>query len=134
MDTEVKVVEALDDIIAGRNVKRIVHDLNYDGRNLTGMFAARLKEAGFLETTVGEIEVGFNERIAAFLIRDSKAYFGWVFNERFTDKKSRKLFGSELRNRKGDWAIQIPSNSRETIFIDPSEKLGMEVDSSFVLE
>ena len=131
---ETKIIEAIDEIIGGRNVKRFVHDLHFDGRDLSGIFAERLLNAGFVETTVGDVDVGFDERVAAFLIRGSKAYFGWVFMERFTDKKSRKLFGSESRNSKGDWAIQIPFNSRERIFVRYSEKLEMELDANFVLE
>ncbi len=131
---EGKVVEALDDIINGRNVKRSVHDLRLDGQSVADIFAERLVSSGFVETTVGEVEIGFDERVAAFLIRDSKAYFGWVFRERFTEEKSRKLYGSEVRNRKGDWAIQIAFNSSEKIFVRYSKKLGMELDGSFVIE
>ncbi len=134
MQDESKIVEALDDIIMGKNVKRFVHDLRFNGEDLSKVFAGRLLNAGFIETPVGQVEVEFDERVAAFLLRDSKAYFGWVFNERFTEKKSRKLFGSEIRNGKGDWAIQIPFNSREKIFVRYSEKLGMEQDGNFVLE
>lgn len=131
---ETKIIEAIDEIISGKNVKRFVHDLHFDGRDLAGLFAERLVNAGFVETTVGDVDVGFDERVAAFLVRDSKAYFGWVFRERFTEKKSRKLFGSAARNSKGDWTIQLPFNSREIIFVRYSEKLEMELDSNFVLE
>lgn len=134
MEDEDKIVDAINDIIMGKNVKRFVHDLRFKGEDLTSVFAGRLLSAGFIETTVGEVAVGFDERIAAFLLRDSMAYFGWVFNERFTGKKSRKLFGSAIRNGKGDWGIQIPSNSREKIFVRYSERLGMEQDGNFVLE
>ena len=134
MKSDGEVIEALDEIIEGRSVKRFVHDLLFDGHDLSGIFSGRLVTAGFIETTVGQVEVGFDERVAAFLVRDSKAYFGWVFIERFTETKSRKLFGSAVKNRKGDWAIQIPFNSRETIYVRCSERLDMEMDSNFVLE
>ncbi len=129
-----EITEAIDEIISGRNVKRFVHDLHLDGRNLARLFAERLLNAGFVESTVGEVDIGFDERVAAFVVRDSKAYFGWVFKERFTEKKHRKLFGSVARNTKGDWAIQIPSNSREKIFVRCSERFEMELDGNFVLE
>lgn len=131
---QTKIIEAIDEIIGGRNVKRFVHDLHLDDRDLSGLFVERLLNAGFVEATVGDVAVGFDERVAAFLIRNSKAYFGWVFRERFTERKSRKLFGSEARNSKGDWAIQIPFNSREKIFVRYSEKLEMELDGNFVIE
>ncbi len=134
MRSEVDVLYALDEIVEGKNVKRYVHDLRLDGRDYADVFAERLLKAGFVETTVGEVEIGFDERVAAFLLREGKAYFGWVFIERFTETKSRKLFGSSVRNKKGDWAIQVPFNSREKIFVRYSEKLQMEMDPNFVLE
>lgn len=134
MRRDAAVTDAIDEIISGKNVKRFVHDLRFEGRDLTNLFEKRLQDAGFEETTVGNVRIGFDERVAAFIIRDSKAYFGWVFIERFTEKKSRKLFGSSLRNRKGDWAIQIPFNSRERIFVRYSEKLEMEADADFLME
>ncbi len=134
MKSDDKIVAAIDEIISGKNVKRYVHDLLFEGKDLTDVFAVRLVKAGFVETTVGEVQIGFEERVPAFLLRSSKAYFGWVFVERFTEKRSRKLFGSEARNRKGDWAIQIPFNSSEKIFVSSADKVGMEADGSFVLE
>ncbi len=134
MKDDRQVAEAIDEIIRGKNVKRYVHDLRVDGRDFSILFARRLLDAGFVETTVGEVDVGFDERVASFLIRDSKAYFGWVFIERFTEKKSRKLFGSSVRNGKGDWAIQVPFNSRQKIYVSYSEKLAMEPGADFVLE
>lgn len=134
MEDEKKVIEAIDEIIVGKNVKRYVHDLRLEGLDFSSLFRKRLVDAGFVETTVGEVDVGFDERVASFLLRDSRAYFGWVFIERFTEKKSRKLFGSMVRNTKGDWAIQIPFNSREKIYVRYSEKLAMEPGADFVLE
>ncbi len=134
MTNDAGISEAIDEIIEGKNVKRFVHDLVLDGRELTDLFRRRLLAAGFVETIVGDVNIGFDERVAAFLVRGSKAYFGWVFIERFTEKKSRKLFGTEVRNRKGDWAIQIPFNSREKIYVRHAEKLSMEPGADFVLE
>lgn len=108
--------------------------MEVDGENFTRLFTERLRDAGFTETTVGEVSIGFDERVAAFVLRGSKAYFGWIFIERFTEKKSRKLFGSIVRNKKGDWAIQIPSNSKEKVFVNYAQKLDMEMESNFVLE
>lgn len=134
MKDDSRVTEAIDEIIGGKNVKRFVHDLSFDGRDVGSLFRKRLLETGFVETIVGDVEIGFDERVAAFLLRESKAYFGWVFIERFTEKKSRKLFGSELKNRKGDWAIQLPFNSREKIFVRYCERFATEPGADFVLE
>ncbi len=134
MKAEIRVADAIDEVIEGRNVKRFVHDLELDGEDYTPLFKERLTNAGFKETTVADVDVGFDERVAAFALRGSEAYFGWIFIERFTEKKSRKLFGSVARNKKGDWAIQIPSNSKEKVFVNYAQKLDMELESNFVLE
>lgn len=134
MKSDGEIIEALDEIINGRNVKRFVHDLLFEGRDLSSIFAERLVAAGFIATTVGQVEVGLDQRAAAFLLRESKAFFGWVFIERFTETKSRKLFRSAIKNWKGDWAIQIPFNGKETIYVRYSERIDMEPDSNFVLE
>ena len=74
------------------------------------------------------------ERVPALMIRDMRAYFGWVFVERFTEKKSRKLFGSVVRNKKGDWLVQMPSNSSERVYANLDLKIEMEAERLFVME
>ena len=134
MNSLTDIAEAFDEIISGRFVKRYVHKLIVDGSDLTGLFVERAERAGFVGTTVGNVDVGFDERIAAFASRSSTAYFGWVFIERFTTTRSRKLFGSEVQNKKGDWAIQVPSNSKENVYVNYSHRIGMEFGADFVLE
>lgn len=127
-----EVGAAFDDIIGGKSVSRNVHDLDYEGRDLTSLFIDRLKSNGFVERQVADIELGYDERVPAFVIRDRKAYFGWVFIERFSETKSRKLFGSIMRNRKGDWLVQIPQRSNERIYVNCRRRLGMELERLFV--
>lgn len=117
---------AFDAIIEGKFVTRKVHDLNYEGGDFSKAFIEQLKARGFIEKRVGEIDLQFEERVPAFVIRDSKAYFGWIFIERFTEKKSRKLFGSVVRNTKGDWLIQISHKSSEPVFANCNLRSGME--------
>ena len=62
----------------------------------------------------------------AFYVEDTTAYFGWVFWEKFTSAKRRKLWGSVVRNEKGDWAIQISPTKTTTIYVN--EKLKTEMD------
>ncbi|MCL5268713.1 MAG: hypothetical protein M1469_11525 [Bacteroidetes bacterium] len=134
MKPNARIAEAMDEIINGTNVERFVHELEVDGEDISPLFTQRLRAAGFKEMTVGDVDVGFDQRVATFALRGTKAYFGWVFIERFTEKKSRKLFGSAVRNKKGDWAIQIPSNSGEKVFVNDAQRLGMELENNFVLE
>ena len=134
MKNEEELASAFDEIIEGKFVNRIVHDLNYEGRDFTRLFIVRLKLHGFIGSCVNQVELQFEERVPAFAIRDGKAYFGWVFIERFTEKKSRKLFGSLVRNKKGDWLIQISDKSREQVYVNCNFKSGMEGERLFVME
>ena len=125
---------AVDEIIEGRSVTRSVHALSYNGADITDLFIERLLEHGYLPRAVGEIQISFGYRIPAFAIRKGTAYFGWVFVEKFSETKSRKMFGSILKNKKGDWAIQISYNSNETVYANPGDKSEMELEPSFTLE
>ncbi len=129
-----EVGSAFDDIIAGKFVNRNVHGLDYEGLDFTSLFVERLRLNGFVEKCVAEIELGYDERVPAFAIRDMKAYFGWVFVERFSETKSRKLFGSIKRNQKGDWLVLITQKSSERIYVNNDKKSGMEEEGLFVLE
>lgn len=91
MVNEGQLQETLADIVTGRGVKRAKHELVLDGRSVVDEFIARLKEHGYHQTTVGEIDVLVGERVPAFYIDQTTAYFGWVFWEKFTDQKARKL-------------------------------------------
>jgi hypothetical protein len=108
-------VEALDDLILGRGVRRGRHELPPD---LFPLFRERLVACGFVPTVVGAVAVEVGIRVPAWLLRPPHADFGTVFWEIFTPEKRRKLFGSEVRNAKGDWAIQVPPGSPETVWVD----------------
>jgi hypothetical protein len=77
------------------------------------------------------VEIG--ERVPAFFIKETTAYFGWVFWEKFTDTKARKLWGSVIRNDKGDWAIQLPPTKPTPIYADVNQKIDMDADKPIYL-
>lgn len=116
---------ALDDLVIGRGVRRGRHDVP---EALTGDFRERLVARGFVPTTVGATQVPIGVRAPAWLYRVPVADFGWVFWELFTETKKRKLFGSTVRNAKGDWAIQIPPGSTETVWVN--EREAQAIDAS----
>ena len=89
--------DTLTDIITGKTV-RAKHELVLDGRPVVNEFMQALKQNGFLQTTVGSTEVDVGERVPAFFLDNTTAYFGWVFWEKFTNDKARKLWGSVVRN------------------------------------
>jgi len=117
------------EIIAGRSVKRSVHELRWGRRDVTMEFVDALKGAGYLPVTVAEVSVAPGERVPAFFIEEGTAYFGWVFWEKFSMLKLRKLFGSVARNGKGDWTVQIPEKRRSVIYAKPSDKGEMDIDN-----
>ena len=117
------------EIIAGKTVKRSVHELRWGTRDVTLEFVDALTDAGYLPTTVAQVPVIPGERVPAFFIEEGTAYFGWVFWEKFSMLKLRKLFGSVARNGKGDWAIQISEKRRSVIYANDAEKGEMDIEN-----
>ena len=62
----------------------------------------------------------------AFCIADGVAHFGWVFWEVFTPDRKRKLFGSQVKNEKGDWAIMLAR--RSSVYACPGRVQQMDVE------
>lgn len=127
------VRDALDDIILGHTVKRARHELIHNDIDLTDHFIKSLIAHGFNPSTVGDITVQPGERVPAFYLERSTAYFGWVFWEKFSQLRLRKLFGTVVRNIKGDWFIQLPSNSPAIIYVNTSTIFEMDIDRPFEL-
>ena len=121
--------EVLHDIIEGKIVKRSRHDLRWETRDVTLEFIEALKAAGYEQTIVQNVNVKPGERVPAFFVDGPVAYFGWVFWEKFSQLKLRKLFGSVVRNEKGDWAVQISDKRRSVIYANPSLKSEMDIEN-----
>lgn len=120
--------EVLSAIIEGKIVKRNKHELCYEGSDLSGMFIEELKRLQYLPVKVKDVRVEPGERVPAFYVENTTAYFGWVFWEQFTTWKLRKLWGSIMKNASGDWDIQIPVNRATTIYANESLKLEMDIE------
>lgn len=131
-DRQPHLYAVLLDIIEGRIVKRGKHDLRWDLRDYSLEFIAALQEHGYIRTTVAEVHIQPGRRIPAFFLEDGTAYFGWVFWEKFSERKLRKLFGSVIRNDRGDWAIQIPSGRKTAIYANTPLACEMDIDNPFV--
>jgi hypothetical protein len=117
---------ALDAIVLGVEVKRSKHDLRLDGRPCVDEFLAALARHGYRAATVAATAVEPGRRVPAFYLEGTTAWFGWVFWERFTPRKQRKLFGSAARNSAGDWEVQIPPARSVTVYVNP--ELGADFD------
>lgn len=119
----------LRDIVEGKTVKRSVHELKLGTHDVSSEFIAALEESGYVPTTVGRTDLKPGERVPAFRVERGVAYFGWVFWEKFSRTKLRKLFGSAVRNAKGDWAIQLSDTRATTIYANPSLKAEMDIEN-----
>lgn len=127
------LTEALTDIIKGEGVTRSRHELVYDGKPVLDEFLKALEARGYRRTIVGKVDVAVGERVPAFFIDSTVAYFGWVFWEKFTKDKARKLWGSVVRNLKGDWAIQISAAKSSPIYANQALKIEMDSDNPVTL-
>lgn len=123
-----KLRDTFHDIITGTGVKRSKHELELDGVSVVEAFLKELEKHGYTPTTVANVGIQPGERVPAFYIEDRTAYFGWVFWEKFTSVKLRKLWGSVVRNEKGDWAIQISPTKRTTIYANENLKFEIDID------
>ena len=128
MSPDRPIREALRAVIEGKIVKRSRHDLHHEGRDLQPVFLEELERCGYRATTVENVDAEPGERVPAFYLDQGVAYFGWVFWEQFTSWKMRKLWGSVIKNRRGDWDIQIPATRTTTIYANESLKLEMDID------
>jgi hypothetical protein len=124
-----EIREVFADIIAGRSVKRSVHELRWGTRDVTLEFVDALRESGYMPTTVKDVAVEPGERVPAFFIAEGTAYFGWIFWEKFSMLRLRKLFGSVARNDKGDWRVQVPEQRLSVLYANPSAKGEMDIEN-----
>ncbi len=130
-----KLRETFRDIIDGKTVKRAKHELLFSGVDVSNVFLQELEKKNFLPVTVEQVQCEPGERVPAFYVDGADAYFGWVFWEKFTELRLRKLFGSIVRNEKGDWEIQIPAlpagkqtHSSKIIYANLHQKLEMDIE------
>ena len=124
------LTEIFDDIILGRGVKRVVHDLQMDGQDYADLFIERLLIRNYRECEIKNVVVDVGIRYPAFYLMDGKAYFGHLFWEVFTSTRKRKIWGSIIRNDKGDWKYIIPGNSSKIIYVNTAK--AQEVDIHYL--
>ena len=125
--------ETFREIIDGKSVKRSKHELFFAGIDVSNVFVDELERKQYLPATVAAIPCEQGERVPAFAIEESQAYFGWVFWEKFSERRMRKLFGSELKTDQGTWALQISEGNGKIIYANRSLKLEMDMDHPFEL-
>ena len=120
--------DAMGELIEGTTVKRSRHDLRWQGASLAEEFRTELKRRGYLPLTVDAASVEPGERAPAFYLDGDTAYFGWIFWEKFSEARRRKLFGSVVRNAKGDWLIQISPRQSTEVYVNLGRIGPMDID------
>ena len=121
--------EALEEIVDGKSVKRGKDDLRWESQDVVNTFIQVLQDHGYVLTTVQDVDVHPGERVPAFHVFERTAHFGWIFWEKFSRRKMRKLFGSVVRNAKGDWAIQIPAARATALYTNPGIRCEKDLDN-----
>ena len=124
-----RLSEILADIIEGKIVKRSKHELRWERHEVSTEFIQALREHGYHPTLVEKVEIAPGERVPAFYLDEGFAYFGWVFWEKFSQLRLRKLFGTVVRNAKGDWAVQISDKRKTVIYANMALKTEMDIDN-----
>lgn len=123
--------DAFKEIIDGKTVKRSKHELMFGGVDVSNVFVDEMDKKNYLPAAVGDIPCDQGQRVPAFYIEELHACFGWVFWEKFTEGRTRKLFGSVVRNEKGDWLIQIPAGSLKIVYANTALTAEMDIDHPF---
>lgn len=116
------ISEIFDDIINGKNVKRTYHELIFNGIDYTEAFIESLNQHGFSEMTVDQTDIHPGFRLPGFLIRNQAAIFGYVFWELFNTTQKRKLWGSVILNKKGDWKYTVSEKNQKKLWLNNSQK------------
>jgi hypothetical protein len=117
---------AFRDLAAGRGVRRGRHRLRIEGQDRSALFEKALRLEGFEPLRVRDAPVEMGEKAPAFLVGEALADFGWVFWEKFSQGRARKLFGSTVRNAKGDWEIQLGEGSRRRVHVCLAAKAAVD--------
>jgi hypothetical protein len=124
-----RLSEIFADIIEGKIVKRSKHELRWERHDVSTEFIQALREHEYHPMLVEKVEIAPGERVPAFYLDEGFAYFGWVFWEKFSQLRLRKLFGTVVRNAKGDWAVQISDKRKTVIYANMALKTEMDIDN-----
>lgn len=125
MDRE--TAETLESLVEGR-IQRSRHDLRLEGRDCTPDFQEVLRRKGYTPLRVRDLCLRPGLRHPAWVLRGGEATFGHVFLEKFEEGSRRPLFGSVVRDGRGDWSLMLTRSSRETVWVNLGEALPFDED------
>lgn len=115
-----EVVDTLRDLARG-TVHRSRHGLVLGDVDYTADFEDVLRSEGYAPARLNTLTVPRGVRYPAFILREGLAYFGHVFREKFTESEDRLLFGSVVRDGRGDWAVLLTRRSSEVVWVNLGE-------------
>lgn len=125
MDGE--VAATLRSLAEGR-IQRSRHDLRLEGRDFSRDFEAVLRQEGYTPLRVRDLRLRPGIRHPAWFLKDGEAFFGYVFLEKFEEGSRRPLFGSVVRDYRGDWAVLLTRSSREAVWVKLGEASPFDED------
>lgn len=115
-----QIKEIFNDIILGNGVKRSIHDLVFQNKNYTALFIDCLLDKSFIPMPLKSVSIEIGMRLPGFYIDDRTAFFGHLFWEVFSEGEKRKIWGSIVRNHKGDWKYILSGNSPKVVYLNMS--------------
>ena len=120
--------EVFDDIILGNGVKQSLHSLIFESTDFTPLFKDCLHKKLFFPTPLKNISIEIGFRYPGFYIDGTNAYFGHLFWEVFSSLKKRKIWGSVIRNEKGDWKYILSGNSSNIVYINKEKSQAIDIN------
>lgn len=112
------IKETFNDIILGNGVKRSIHQLIFQNIDYTDLFSECLIDNSFRPVILKNATIEVGVRIPGFFLEKHTAIFGYLFWEVFSDRKKRKIWGSVVRNQKGDWKYILTGNSSNVVYLN----------------
>ena len=109
------------DIITGNGVKRTVHNLVFQNIDYSDLFINCLNKKAFNPFPLKTTKLLTGIRIPGFYLEKKTAIFGYLFWEVFSERKKRKIWGSVIRNQKGDWKYILSGHSSKVVYLNMSK-------------
>ena len=113
-----QITEIFYDIILGNGVKRSIHNLVYKNQDFKNLFIECLLDKSFKPLLLKNASIEVGIRIPGFYIEKQTAFFGYLFWEVFNERRKRKIWGSVVRNQKGDWKYILTGNSSKVVYLN----------------
>ena len=116
------VLDIFDDFILGRNTKRTMHHLRYDGYLMSKPFIDRLRIYRYQPVLLKSVQVNTGKRIPAFHLIEDYVIFGYVFTATDSKDNVQIIFGSAEKDQTGKSKYLIRGSQDTIVFINPGQQ------------